>query len=148
VDVRFIEFMPMGGGTRWRREHYWPAAEILASASALADLTPVAPAGVTSGPARMYAINGSQGRLGIISPLSNHFCDSCNRLRITSDGRLRTCLFSDREYRLRPVLRRLGPEAALRVMRAACALKPLGHDLLERRTALAAAGRHMSAIGG
>jgi cyclic pyranopterin phosphate synthase len=74
-------------------------------AGELADLRLDERTSKTAGPARMYRIGNGMGRFGVISALSNHFCHSCNRLRITSDGYLRTCLFSDKQYRLRPVLR-------------------------------------------
>ncbi len=158
LDVRFIEFMPMGQGTAWKQEYFWSAQDIVAQASELADLTPLArnrqDTDATMGPARMFAIAGGQGRFGIISPLSDHFCGSCNRLRITCDGRLRTCLFSDRQYRLRPLLRhpKLGPTALLKVLELAGRHKPLGYQLLAKaaqnaREAAVCSSR-MSGIGG
>ena len=106
IDVRFIEFMPMGEGTRWSDSCFWSAPDIL---DAVKGLAPVEQEQRNGGPARLYTLSGPDGpglgRLGLISPLSSHFCTSCNRLRITSDGALRTCLFDDREYRLRNALR-------------------------------------------
>ncbi|MEF2231791.1 MAG: GTP 3',8-cyclase MoaA [Pseudodesulfovibrio sp.] len=134
LDMRFIEFMPVGLDNGWRDSAVWKAADILAEAEQFATLAPVDTAGIRSrGPARMYAIAGGLGRLGIISPYSNHFCDTCNRLRLTSDGKLRTCLFSDKVYRLRPALRhpRLGLDAVERIIRRAGRHKPIGHQLLE-----------------
>ena len=151
LDMRFIEFMPMGGGTSWNKDMFWPVDEILAQARELADLRALERRqGDTGGPAKMYSIAGGPGRLGFISPLSNHFCGSCNRLRITSEGALRTCLFSDKEYRLRPLLRhpKLGLRFVRRVMERAGRGKPLGHDILMARAKEAVCGRVMSAIGG
>lgn len=151
LDLRFIEFMPMGADDLWSDMRYWPADDILRQARELAELEPVSPAEADRGPARVYAIKGGQGRLGLISPLSAHFCGTCNRLRITPDGRLRTCLFSDKEYRLLPMLRhpRLGPEAVLRAMRLASSRKPLGYTILAARArGRAVACKRMSAIGG
>lgn len=151
LDLRFIEFMPMGADDLWSDMRYWPADDILRQARELADLTPVSQAEADRGPARVYTIAGGRGRLGLISPLSDHFCGTCNRLRITPDGRLRTCLFSDKEYRLLPLLRhpKLGPEAVLRAMRLASGSKPLGYKLLAARTrGRAVACKRMSAIGG
>ena len=149
VDVRFIEFMPMGDSTLWSTSRYWAAADILAAAQKLADLTPAPRNETTDGPARMYNIAGSAGRFGLITPLSNHFCATCNRLRVTSDGRLRTCLFDDREYRLAPLLRhpRLTDETLWRVLRAATLRKPIGADILKKRQG-AVAHRTMTSIGG
>lgn len=150
VDVRFIEFMPMGGSD-WRPEAVWTATEILEQARGLAELTPLPRGGSDDGPARVFSVAGARGRFGLISPLTDHFCGTCNRLRLTADGRLRTCLFSDRVYRLKGILRhpRLGPEAVRKVILLASARKPLGHDiLLARAKGSGVCGTPMSAIGG
>jgi cyclic pyranopterin phosphate synthase len=150
VDVRFIEFMPIGAATRWNDAATWTAREIVARAGEMVRLAPVERHSRTEGPARLYTIAGGRGRLGVISPLSDHFCKSCNRLRVTSDGRLRTCLFSDKEYRLRPALRHphLGLERVVDIMRRALRTKPLGHELLEMRRRAQVCDRVMSSIGG
>ncbi len=151
AEVRFIEFMPMGAGTAWTSLQYWSATDILAAARQYAELTPIPRNDHQHGPAQLYSIDGGPGRFGLITPLSNHFCDDCNRLRITADGRLRTCLFSDREYKLRPLLRhpKLGLPAVRRVFERANRKKPLGYRLLARERAEAAvADRRMSSIGG
>lgn len=150
VDIRFIEFMPMGCGTRWSSENFWSATDILESVSHLAEIEPVIEPRGKRGPARLFNIKGSLGRFGIISPLSNHFCGDCNRLRVTSDGRLRTCLFDDREYKLRPLLRhpQLGINAVQRVLYLANMSKPLGYRLLKAKQGNAVAERKMTAIGG
>lgn len=147
LDIRFIEFMPMGEGTAWSSALFWPADDILAAARALVKLAPEPSLG-NSGPATMYAMEGG-GRLGLITPLSNHFCGLCNRLRVTSDGRLRTCLFDDREFRIREALRhpRLGLNAVRRILLAATMRKPIGADILRQRTH-EVAKRRMTAIGG
>lgn len=150
VDVRFIEFMPMGSGTRWDERHFWPAHDILAEAGRRARLEPDAPSGGDSGPARMFRVVGGKGRLGVISPLSNHFCAGCNRLRLTSDGNVRACLFDDTEYPLRTLLRTPGTDDAriARVIAGACRAKPVGAELLAARRGAAVAARHMTGIGG
>lgn len=151
VDVRFIEFMPIGGCSHWKKDYALPAKEILAKVKEVADISPVEEHSRTDGPARLYNIEGGTGRIGVISPMSDHFCDTCNRLRITSDGRLRTCLFSDKEYRLRPILRsaKLGDNALLNVMQRATAHKPLGYKLLEKRLCNnSVCSKVMSSIGG
>ena len=153
VDVRFIEFMPMGEGTRWSDSCFWPAPDILDAVKGLVSVAPVEQGQRSGGPARLYALSGPDGpglgRLGLITPLSSHFCTDCNRLRITSDGALRTCLFDDREYRLCNALRhpRLGIEAVRRIVTLATREKPIGARLLERRRN-AVAQRRMTAIGG
>jgi len=149
VDVRFIEFMPMGSGTRWSEEQFWPADDILAEAGKWAELEPCGPEIRDRGPARLFSIVGGLGRLGLITPMSNHFCATCNRLRITSDGQLRTCLFADKEYRLRGILRhpRLDVRFLSTVMERASRRKPLGVDILRQRQ-WAVAAKAMSSIGG
>lgn len=152
LDMRFIEFMPVGLETGWNDETVWRSETLLADASQLADLTLVtADDGLQKGPARMYAIEGGKGRIGLISPYTNHFCGTCNRLRLTSDGNLRTCLFSDKVYRLRNMLRhpKLGLPAVERVIRQASRHKPIGHDLLERMPAgIGVCRTRMASIGG
>lgn len=152
LDMRFIEFMPVGLETGWNDESVWTAKNILAQAQELATLNPVTEDDMHNrGPARMFDIKGGKGRFGIISPYTNHFCGTCNRLRLTSDGNLRTCLFSDKVYRLRPALRhpKLGLATVERIVRAASKHKPMGHKLLEHM----ADGRgvcraRMASIGG
>lgn len=151
LDVRFIEFMPIGDDTGWDQGKYWSAVDILERVQELTPIRPVLSRQKNCGPARMYELPEGQGRIGIISPLSNHFCSQCNRLRITPDGRLRTCLFSDKEYRLRPILRhsRLGQETLKKVLMAAGRKKPLGYTLLERQGDQSSlCHRVMSSIGG
>ncbi len=149
VDVRFIEFMPMGDGTLWNNARYWPATDILARAGELAGLVPLPPRADTDGPARMYALEGGLGRFGLITPLSNHYCAACNRLRLTSDGRLRTCLYDDREYDLAPLLRdpARSDDELIAVLRDAVLDKPFGCQILDARRG-AVAQRSMTAIGG
>ncbi|WP_285906579.1 GTP 3',8-cyclase MoaA [Pseudodesulfovibrio pelocollis] len=148
IDMRFIEFMPVGLETGWSDASVWSARDILAQASALAELVPTSHNG--SGPARTFDIKGGLGRIGLISPYTNHFCDTCNRLRLTSDGDLRTCLFSDKVYRLRPVLRhpRLGIPAVERIIARASRHKPMGYKLLERMAGQGVCKTRMASIGG
>jgi cyclic pyranopterin phosphate synthase len=149
VDVRFIEFMPMGRDAQWSEDQFWPADAILAEARKWADLAPCRPDAGDRGPARMFSIAGGLGRLGIITPMSDHFCATCNRLRVTSDGLLRTCLYSDKEYRLRGILRhpRLDARFVVRVLERASSKKPLGVDILRQRRG-AVAAKSMVSIGG
>lgn len=155
VHVRFIEFMPMGGKTRWSQSSFWAAQDIVAEASCYAKLEAIKYDMKNSGPARLYQIDDSQGKFGIITPISNHFCNTCNRLRITPDGHLRTCLFSDKEYRLRQILRheKLSTEQKnefiKQIILQANTHKPLGYTMLEHKHSDGSvAFKHMSAIGG
>lgn len=152
VDMRFIEFMPVGLDTGWKDDSVWKAEDILTQAGQLTELVPFDTGNVKQhGPARMFSIVGGKGRIGLISPYTNHFCGTCNRLRITSDGTLRTCLFSDKVYRLRAALRhsKLGVPAVERIIRAASRTKPMGHKILERMPAGQGVCRtRMASIGG
>lgn len=109
-EVRFIEFMP-ARPEAWEGERVVPSAEILETLGRSYDLRPV-PGGGTAGPSRTFELPGG-GHVGVISPLSDHFCGRCNRLRLTAEGRLRSCLFSDHEIDLRSVLRSTHDDVAL-----------------------------------
>lgn len=106
-------------------------------------LEPVRGAGpLGAGPARYWAFPGAAGTVGFISAMSNHFCESCNRLRLTADGTIRPCLFSDAEYRVREALRSGDDEAVRAIYREAVARKPRRHDDIDGTR------RFMSQIGG
>lgn len=102
VHVRFIEFMPIGK----RRGGIWKFVSrqrVMRELAAFGDLKPAhAPEG--GGPARYFRFEGARGTIGFVSSMSDHFCSSCNRIRLTADGRLRNCLFSDDEVDVRPYI--------------------------------------------
>ena len=146
--VRFIELMPLGSGeeSRFAIDHYVPNAEVRATIEA--ELGPLE-ALVNRDPsdeARNYRAPGGRGRIGFISPVSQPYCGSCNRMRLTADGRFHLCLLHDDEIDLRSVLRAGGGRDAVREQLArAVAAKPTGHALAEgQHTEL----RRMHAIGG
>ena len=155
LHVRFIEYMPVGessgsDGTGWGKADVIPSEELLdiinerAAAEGLPALEPLdgehKPLGW--GPARYFAFPGAQGTVGFISPLSRHFCSECNRLRLTADGKLRPCLFSDREVDVRAALRDGGEDAVYDCFLQALELKPdEHHDKVGTE-------RKMSQIGG
>ena len=146
LEVRFIEFMPVGRDTSWDRERMVEIPEIQALITQrLGRLEPVAPPAL-AGPARLFRIPGARGRIGFISPMSHHFCGGCNRVRITADGRLRLCLFSDQEVDLKAPLReqRLSHGELTRFLREAVGLKPRGLQGREEE----GCQRIMSTIGG
>jgi len=126
-DVRFIEFMPFR-----QLDHealFIPASEILERLSRVGPLEPSG-AGESNGPALHYRFKGAPGKIGIISPVSDHFCPSCNRLRVTADGKLRTCLFSSDEIDLRGLLRQgASNEEIAAEMLVAINKKPEKHQL-------------------
>ncbi|WP_421902936.1 GTP 3',8-cyclase MoaA [Maridesulfovibrio sp.] len=150
IDMRFIEFMPMGDDTK-SDSRFWSADDILEQAQQFAVLKKEKIRPENHGPARMYSIEGGKGRLGLISPVSSHFCATCNRLRITSDGQLRTCLFSDKTYGLREILRNpdMNDDDLRKLIAEATVDKPLGYHLLEKRSGCeGVCETQMSAIGG
>lgn len=103
LDIRFIEYMPVcGQGTKWSY-HFLSLDKVVEIASKMAPLIPVE-GEHGGGPAQYYRLNGAVGKIGLISPLSRHFCHKCNRLRITSDGKIKPCLFSAEEVDLKPHL--------------------------------------------
>jgi len=129
LHVRFIEFMPIGDSSIWNKSKYISSAEIIEMLAPLGELEPV-PAKRMDGPARVYRLPGAVGSIGFISPMSHHFCDRCNRLRLTSEGRLRSCLLSDRETDLKQSLREGGSDEDIKGLIIAAILnKPKGHSL-------------------
>ena len=127
-QVRFIEFMPFGiKDIKWP-EKYISVDEIKSIVEGLGPLTPVKIR--KSGPARYFRFDGAIGVIGFISPLSNHFCGECNRLRLTADGKLRPCLFSETEIDLKPALRSGAPDDEIeRLIKLSIEVKPEGHNI-------------------
>lgn len=104
VSLRFIEFMPLDSGRAWLKEMVVPSREILARLQAAFDLKPVIPARAAE-TARRWQFADGRGEIGLIAPVSEPFCGHCDRIRLTADGQLRTCLFSIGEHDLRSRLR-------------------------------------------
>ena len=132
VEVRFIELMPIGEG---RSGQFLPAEAVL---SACPDLRPMEGSGV----ARRYRPPGGRGTVGLIQPMSCRFCDRCNRIRVTADGKLKPCLHSSQELPLRG----LHGEDLRRAIREGVAAKPAEHHMTP--TSPSQAGRNMNQIGG
>ncbi len=137
VDLRFIELMPMPGNREFGPESFIPCSVVT---DRLKDLSPVAEDG---GVAKLYRLPEAQGNIGLISPVSAHFCATCNRIRITADGRVKPCLHSAAEYPLKG----LDEEGMREVLRAAILGKPQWHGELSYE-ARSRAGRNMNQIGG
>lgn len=127
--VRFIEAMPLGGNLPVEEDGYISAGEIMEALTALGK--PEACEGPEgNGPARYFKIPGARGTVGVISPMSHFFCESCNRVRLSADGRLRLCLFDDEEIDLRTPLRRgATSEEIVSIFRKAITTKPQRHHL-------------------
>jgi cyclic pyranopterin phosphate synthase len=143
--VRFIEFMPFREAEQARG--FLCSDEILAQLARVGELSPTESENA-NGPALHYRYPGAPGKIGIISPISHHFCPTCNRLRLTADGKLRTCLFAVEEVDLRGPLRGGATDAEIRNMvRAAIDRKPERHKL-ESDQFRKCISRPMVAIGG
>lgn len=142
VHVRFIEYMSPCG--MFDDSYYVSAEEIkrrLGESGELArsDMPPMG-----AGPARYYSLRGARGTLGLISPVSSHFCPECNRLRLTADGKMKPCLFSREEDDVREILRGSSADGpVLDAIRLSLAKKPRDHGGFPEPS-----GRSMSQIGG
>jgi GTP 3',8-cyclase len=141
--VRFIELMPVGGMRELTWEHVVPSDEVIDRISSLGSLSPAKGPARGNGPATYYQLAGAPGSIGVITPMSHTYCGSCNRVRLTADGRLRTCLFGDHSVSLRDPLRAGTPLAP--IYRAALAEKPLEHHLLQMNVG---GLRALSEVGG
>ena len=141
--VRFIELMPVGDLRALTWEHVVPSDEILARLRAIAPLAPTAGPPRGNGPAAYYKWPDAAGSIGVITPMTHTYCASCNRVRLTADGRLRTCLFGDHEVDLRTPLRSGEPLEAH--FRRALAEKPKEHELLQMKIG---GLRALSQVGG
>jgi cyclic pyranopterin phosphate synthase len=130
-QIRFIELMTLGHTDIDRGGRYLSNDTIREKISDTYRLEPVdGERKRIDGPARIYRIAGGAGEIGFISPVSHHFCDSCNRLRLTSDGHLRACLLSDEEVDLKGALRGgCNDEHLMKLIIGAIAKKPVRHDL-------------------
>jgi cyclic pyranopterin phosphate synthase len=104
LSLRFIEFMPLDSARAWHKEMVVPGQEVLARLQARFALKPL-PCDNPSGTARRWALPDGRGEVGIIAPVTEPFCGHCNRIRLTADGKVRTCLFSVNEHDLRRLLR-------------------------------------------
>jgi GTP 3',8-cyclase len=146
VSVRFIEAMPVVEYAQAQREEYVSADELLERLQRIGDLEPVGgPPG--NGPARYFSFPGAAGTVGVITPLSHDYCDRCNRIRLTADGRLRLCLFGDHHVDLRTPLRAQATrEDLVAILRRSMLIKPERHHL--RLGEPASRMRALSEIGG
>ena len=137
ADMRFIELMPMTDNEEFGQKAYVSGAAVLA---VLPELEPVSQ---NDGVAKLYHLPGAQGNIGLISAVSSHFCATCNRIRLTADGKLKPCLHSDQEYSIKG----LDYEGMRREMERAILAKPACHAPLSAAER-SSAGRNMNQIGG
>ena len=145
-EIRFIEYMPVSDNLGFSPEQRFSAQSIMEELSRLGILLPITRSG-PAGPARLFRYADAPGRLGVIPAVSSHFCNECNRLRVTADGRVRPCLFSDHEIDLKHALRSNNSDAALEeVISAATGVKPEKHHIGEED--FRSGERNMHGIGG
>src|SRR5919197_1108307 len=145
VELRFIEFMPLDAPGEWTRDQVVPAGEILTRLDQEFGLEAPDPRG--SPPAERYRYRAGTGSVGIIASVTRAFCASCDRIRLTADGQVRTCLFATTEYDLRAVLRGGGgDEAVAQLYLDAVARKQWGHQI--GQPGFVQPARGMSQIGG
>ena len=147
IDISFIEEMPLGViGDHDREECYYSSDDIRRDLEKTFDLIPTTE--TTGGPSRYYRIANEQSRVGFISPHSHNFCDTCNRVRLTAEGRLLLCLGQEHSVDLRTVVRaHPGDDDTLKqAIREAMEIKPLGHDF--DLSAKPVIFRHMNHTGG
>ena len=144
LTLRFIEAMPIGPGGQDAQDHYMPLSEVEEGLQDQFRLSPAAMQG--SGPARYFQIDDSELLIGFITPQSQHFCDTCNRVRLAVDGTLYMCLGQNDKYELRPLLRAGLSDAELKQhILQAIALKPERHEFNEKPETVV---RFMSMTGG
>lgn len=144
--LRFIEYMPIGMGDRWTGDQVASNAEILEMLREVGELEPVGEPDGT-GPAVRWRFTDGRGEIGLIGSVTEPFCDHCNRIRITAEGKLRTCLFSVREHDVRALLRGGADDAAIaELVKKAVAKKEPGHKI--GRDDFEKPDRTMSSIGG
>ncbi|HEY3082576.1 MAG TPA: GTP 3',8-cyclase MoaA [Chloroflexota bacterium] len=144
--IRFIEFMPLDADGNWRREQVLAGRELFRMIDAWKPLVPVETD--PSSTSRVYRFADGIGEIGFINPVSEPFCSRCDRLRLTADGQIRTCLFSIDEWDLRASLREgASDEALAAIIKDAVAHKELKHKINEG-PAFQRASRSMSQIGG
>ena len=142
--LRLIETMPMGDTGRSASDHYMSLEDVRRRLAERFELVPaVMPGG---GPARYVGVAGTNLRIGFITPISQHFCETCNRVRLSADGSLYLCLGQEDKVELRPLLRQgIGDEELKNAIRAAIAHKPERHEFREQPRKIV---RFMSLTGG
>lgn len=144
--IRFIEYMPIGKAAYPHSDKGMLAPEITDRLSGLGKLIPIAN-GANDGPAERYRFEGAEGEIGLIRPLSHHFCYKCNRLRLTASGQLRACLLSDRQEDIKGPLRKGCSDSRLAdIFFKAVRLKPFEHKVGAGPSE--GISSQMSAIGG
>lgn len=137
IDLRFIELMPMYDGGEFGPNAYIKGEEVLKRLPSLESIV------YEEGVARLYRLPGAKGNVGLINPVSSHFCASCDRVRITADGKIKPCLHSSDEYSLKG----LDADGMTEMLKRAIMAKPVCHAPLSA-SKRSESGRNMNQIGG
>ncbi|MBP2110036.1 GTP 3',8-cyclase MoaA [Paenibacillus silagei] len=150
LNVRFIEYMPIGSASDAWRQTYLPLETVVAACKETGWTTEEADMPSGNGPSQNRRVTGAKGTFGLIHPVSEHFCDNCNRLRLTADGNIKACLYWQDEYNVRPLIS--SPAAVQALFREALGNKPHNHEMalaLEHKAqSHTPTARRMSQIGG
>ena len=146
LTVRYIEYMPSGNGEEWKENDILTIAQIQTRLEKMGNLISI-PSDRWDGPAKRFRFEGARGEIGLIGAVSSHFCSDCNRLRLTPDGKIRTCLFSDDEVDLKEIIRSGGSDEDLKArLLVALGAKPERHHI--NTYLFKKCQRNMSSIGG
>ena len=146
LTVRYIEYMPSGNGEEWKETDILTISQVQARLEKMGKLISI-PSDRWGGPAKRFRFEGAPGEIGLIGAVSSHFCADCNRLRLTPDGKIRTCLFSDDEVDVKEIIRRGGSDEDLKArLLVALEAKPERHHI--NTHLFKKCQRNMSAIGG
>ncbi len=146
MDLTLIETMPVGAIDEDRADRFLPLTQVFDDLSRRYTLTPDQHR--SGGPARYWHVAETGARLGLITPLTGNFCESCNRVRLTTEGKLFTCLGHEDQVDLKAAIRGGGLAAVDAAIDDALATKPARHDFNVTRGAAPSVGRHMSVTGG
>ncbi len=146
MDLTLIETMPLGAIDEDRADRFLPLTEAMVALKQQFDLTPDSHS--TGGPARYWRVGDTGSRLGLISPLTSNFCATCNRVRLSTDGKLHMCLGHEDSVDLKAAIRSGGLAQVDALLDRALAAKPARHDFSVAPGAAPAVARHMSVTGG
>ena len=150
LHIRFIEYMPIGHADDNWKKHYLPLSTVLEAVDALGLEASRVERITGNGPSEDYRLKGARGTFGLIHPVSNHFCDSCNRLRLTADGNLKPCLYWVDELDVRPWIG--NEDALIALYQKAMRMKPKNHEMAAKlwddAQSHVPTTRRMSQIGG
>ena len=144
LEIRFIEFMPFG---EFGKDKFISNKQIFSIISGKYNLNEIKNSNF-SGPAKVYRINNFNAKVGFISPLTDHFCQSCNRIRLLANGSIKTCLFSEVLYSIKGEIRNRDSEKLIKRVKDILKLKPKQHNIDVKRIKFKKCQQEMNAIGG